>query len=85
MTMPRQILPGSTWLVTRRCSERRFFSRPDRFVVRAFLYCLGYAARLFGVQLHGFVVLSNHWHAVVTDPRAVLPRDTPSGPGSDPG
>ena len=74
MSLPRQILPNATYMVSRRCSERRFFLRPDRFVVRAFLYCLGYAAGLFGIRIHAFVVVSNHWHVILTDPNAVLPR-----------
>ena len=34
---------------------------------------LALAARRFGVQIHAFCVLSNHFHAVVTDPHACLP------------
>jgi REP element-mobilizing transposase RayT len=29
MTLPRQVVPGYDYLITRRCSERRFFLRPD--------------------------------------------------------
>ena len=29
MTLPRQVVPGRDYMVTRRCSERRFFLRPD--------------------------------------------------------
>jgi len=32
-----------------------------------FLYCLAVAAEKTGVLVHGFAVLSNHYHAVVTD------------------
>jgi len=74
MTMPRQVLPGSTWMVSRRCSERRYLLRPDQFVGRAFLYILGYAAAVVGIRLHCYLVMSNHWHGVVTDPRGMLPR-----------
>jgi putative transposase len=38
-----------------------------------FLYVLGVAARRFGVQVHAYCVLSNHFHLVVTDPLARLP------------
>jgi hypothetical protein len=38
-----------------------------------FLYVLAVAARRFGVQVHAICVLSNHFHAVVTDPDARLP------------
>jgi REP element-mobilizing transposase RayT len=49
-------------MITRRCSERRFFLRPDALVTQIFLYCLGTAAAMFGVQLHAFVAMSNHYH-----------------------
>ena len=32
MSHARRVLPGTTYLVTRRCSERRFFLRPDALV-----------------------------------------------------
>ncbi|MDI7267604.1 MAG: transposase [Myxococcota bacterium] len=73
MSMPRQILPGSTYLVTRRCSERRFFLRPSSTVNRIFLYCLACAAAKYGIQVHAFVALSDHYHMVVTDPEARIP------------
>jgi REP element-mobilizing transposase RayT len=38
-----------------------------------FLFLLAVAARRFGIQVHAFCVLSNHFHLVVTDPDARLP------------
>jgi REP element-mobilizing transposase RayT len=38
-----------------------------------FLYVLAVAARRFGIGVHAFCVLSNHFHVVVTDPDARLP------------
>jgi putative transposase len=73
VTAPRQISPGATYLVTRRCSERRFFLRPSRFVNAIFLFVLAVAAKRFGIRVHAFCVLSNHFHLVVTDPDARLP------------
>ncbi|MGH1347953.1 MAG: hypothetical protein ACRBN8_40740, partial [Nannocystales bacterium] len=49
------------------CSERRFFLRPSATTDHLFLYCLARAARLSGVLLHEFQVLSNHYHVVFTD------------------
>ena len=74
MTAPRQVLPGSTYMVTRRCSERRFFLRPSELVNQVFTYCLAYAAQRTGVLIHSWVAMSNHWHAVLTDPHARLPE-----------
>jgi len=73
MTAPRQVLPGTTYLVTRRCSERRFFLRPSRITNEIFLYVLAVAAQRHRVNIHAFCVLSNHYHLLVTDPDAGLP------------
>ena len=73
MTAPRQVLPGATYLITRRCSERRFFLRPSKVTDSIFLYVLALAARRHRVAVHAFCVLSNHYHLLVTDPDAQLP------------
>lgn len=73
MTAPRQILAGATYLVTRRCSERRLFLRPSAAVNAIFRYVLAVAAERYGVVVHAYCVLSNHFHLVVTDPQARLP------------
>lgn len=68
MSRPRRVLPGPTYLVTRRCSEQRFFLRPDPVVRQIFEYVLGLACTLYQMQLHAYVAMSNHYHLVVTDP-----------------
>jgi REP element-mobilizing transposase RayT len=73
MTAPRQILPGTTYLVTRRCLERTFFLRPSRLTNATVGYLLAVAAARYEIQVHAFCVLSNHMHLVVTDPGAQLP------------
>jgi REP element-mobilizing transposase RayT len=73
MTAPRQVLPGTTYLVTRRCAGRTFFLKPSRTTNDIFLYVLAIAARRFEIEVHAYCVLSNHFHLVVTDPRARLP------------
>jgi REP element-mobilizing transposase RayT len=73
MTAPRQVLPGTTYLVTRRCTQRQFLLRPSKTTNEVFRYLLAVAARRFGIKLHAFCVLSNHYHLVVTDPEARLP------------
>ncbi len=74
MTAPRQILPGTTYLLTRRCSERRLFLRPSEETNQLFLYVLGVAAQRHRVQVHVAGVLSNHYHLLATDPFTELPR-----------
>ncbi len=73
MTLPREILPGSTYLITRRCTQRQFLLSPSEEVNQIFLYCLASAAERTSVQVHVFCVMSNHWHAVVTDVEGKLP------------
>jgi REP element-mobilizing transposase RayT len=51
-----------------------FLLRPDAVARKIFLYCLAYAAHATGVEVHGFVQMSNHWHGVITDPDARLPE-----------
>jgi REP element-mobilizing transposase RayT len=73
MTAPRQILPGATYLLTRRCACRLLLLRPSPLTNAIFHFVLADAARRFGIEIHAYCVLSNHWHAVVTDPEARLP------------
>jgi len=69
----RQIVPGATYMITRRCTQRQFLLRPSRRTTRIFHYCLAYAASRTGVLVHAVVVMSNHYHLVITDPLGVLP------------
>jgi putative transposase len=73
MTVPRCILSNRTYLITRRCSERRYFLRPESKIVCIFEYLLGLACERHGILLHGYVCMSNHYHLVVTDPDGALP------------
>jgi REP-associated tyrosine transposase len=38
-----------------------------------FLYLLAVAARRYGIEVHAYCVLSNHFHLIVSDPHAKLP------------
>ncbi|NJK33200.1 MAG: hypothetical protein HC927_12785 [Deltaproteobacteria bacterium] len=74
MTIPRRIIPHTSWLITRRCSERRFFLLPNAHTKQVFEYALARAARITGVALHAWMVMSNHYHLVVTDTQGRLPE-----------
>ncbi|MEI9951765.1 MAG: hypothetical protein WDO74_22995 [Pseudomonadota bacterium] len=76
MTHPREILPGRSYLVTRRTTQRQFLLRPSSVTNQNVRYCLALAAERTGVILHAVCVMSNHWHGVVTDPEARLPEFT---------
>jgi len=74
MSRPRQIVPGKTVFVTRRCSQRQFLLKPSKLVDQVFLYCMAYAAAEYNISVHSFTVLSNHFHLVLTDPHGRLPE-----------
>ena len=71
---PRRILPGTTYLVTRRTVQRTFLLRPSPQLNQAFLYCLSYAAERYGIDVHAFCVMSNQVHLIITDPGGTLPQ-----------
>lgn len=73
MTAPRQVLPGTTYLVTRRCARRELLLCPSAETNAIFIYVLALAARRYAVEVHACCVLSNHFHLIVTDPLAQLP------------
>lgn len=71
--MPRAIIPGRTYMITRRCSERRFFLRPSPLSNNAFIYCLALAARKYEVKVIFTATMSNHHHTGVVDVKGNLP------------
>jgi putative transposase len=60
-------------MITRRCSERRLFLRPDRATNNAFIYCLALAARRANVQVTFAIAMSNHHHTGIHDPDGNFP------------
>ncbi len=74
MTWPRRIVPGTTYLLTRRCTQRRFMLVPRGIVPKLFGYCVALAAERHGIQVHAVTCMSNHYHAVVTDPHGRIPE-----------
>ncbi len=73
MTTPRRVVPGATYLVTRRCTQRQFLLRPDEETRAIFAYCLAEAVVRHGMRVLSWTTMSNHYHLVVHDPRGVLP------------
>lgn len=76
MTAPRRIVQGTSYLVSRRCTQREFLLKPSKLSNHIFKYVLAVAAARFGVLIHAACVMSNHVHLVVTDTRANLPEFT---------
>lgn len=74
MTSARQVVPGRTYLISRRCTQRQMLLRPEPTVEQIYLYCLGEAAGRFDVTVHGFIAMSNHQHLVVRDNHGNFPE-----------
>jgi REP element-mobilizing transposase RayT len=73
MTIPREVVPGRDYMITRRCSERRFFLRPDDATNNAFIYCLALAAQRSKVEVNFSVAMANHHHTGIHDPHGNFP------------
>jgi REP element-mobilizing transposase RayT len=73
MTLPRQVVAGRTYLISRRCTQRQFLLRPDAMAEQIYLYCLAEASQRYDITLHGFIGMSNHQHLLVRDNHANFP------------
>ncbi len=74
MTFARLVVPGRTYMITRRCTQREFLLAPSPATKQVFLYCLAFAAVTYKVQVHALVVMSNHYHLIMTDPHGNRPE-----------
>ncbi len=72
MAKARQYLPGTTYMVTRRCIFRKFLLTPSEKVNEIILFCMTRAANKSNIKVHAYCFMSNHMHAVVTDPESKL-------------
>jgi len=73
MPLPRPVLPGCSYLITRRCTQRQFLLRPDAETRRNFLYCLAEAAIRHNIKLLFTLASSNHHHTGIHDPDGTYP------------
>ena len=73
MTLPRQILPGSTYIIQRRCTQRQFLLKPSKDTNNVVAYCLAVAAEKYSTALHCVTALSNHHHTTLTDVLGNIP------------
>lgn len=67
----RFIPPGALVEVTCRTVQGRLLLRPSPLLREVVLGVLGRAQRLYNVELHAFVFLSNHFHLLVTATNAL--------------
>ncbi|WP_437281537.1 transposase [Sorangium sp. So ce375] len=74
MSQPRAIVPGATYLLTRRVLRRHFLFRPDSAITQLVIYTLAVSAHRYGILVHALCVMSTHIHIVVTDTNGELPK-----------
>ena len=72
--MPRRILPGRTYLITRRCRQRTFLLRPCPDTNEILRFTSAHASTRTGVVVHARACMSTHTHEVVTDVEGRLPE-----------
>ena len=73
MTAPRRIVRDTTYLITRRCTQREFLLTPSALTNLVFKFVLAAAAARHRILIHAVCVMSDHFHLVVTDRGASLP------------
>ena len=73
MTLPREVIPGSCYFITRRCTQRQFLLKPDPRINDAFLYCLAVAAERFHIDVLLPCTVTNHYHSVIFDREGTYP------------
>jgi putative transposase len=74
VSRPRQVFPGSFYMLTRRCTQRQFLLRPDETTNNAFIYCLVEAALRFEIDLMLPMAEANHHHTVFYDRHGRCPQ-----------
>lgn len=67
MSVPREVIPGRVYMITRRCTQRQFLMRPDQRTNNAFIYCLAVAAARYDVDVLFTIAMSNHHHTGIHD------------------
>ena len=72
-TRLRQVKPGALVLITKKTCDDFCLIRPDGKVEWVLLYLLLHRLKRYGLELHAFIFLSNHFHLVVTDVKGNLP------------
>lgn len=65
-------ITGTTYMLTRRCTQRQFLLNPSKLTNRIVLYVLGWAAEKHRISLHCFDYLANHEHLQFTDPYVAI-------------
>jgi putative transposase len=73
MSRPVQQIPEQAGMVTVRCPFQEFKLVPTETTTTALFFHLAECAIRYGIQIHDFCFMSNHYHLVLTDPQGRLP------------
>jgi len=76
MSLPREVIPGRFYMITRRCTQRQFLLRPDDETNNAFVYCLAEAAQRCNISVLLTCAMSNHHWTVIFDRDGTVPAFT---------
>ena len=68
MSIARPVYRNASMMITKRVAKRRYGLRPCRRTNAIVLYIVAVIAKHYQIQLHGLTVMSNHYHATLTDP-----------------
>ncbi|MBN1654965.1 MAG: hypothetical protein JXA30_14445 [Deltaproteobacteria bacterium] len=67
MSLPRMVIPGGTYLVTRSTVMSVFLLTPNETVNQIVEYCLAWCAKKYGIVFHAVSVECTHVHIELTD------------------
>ena len=65
-TPPKEHRANTTYMVTKRTMFRIYLLKHSDMVTRIVLYCLGYTLDKRQALLHAFILMSNHFHMLMT-------------------
>jgi len=68
LTLARQVLPGKTYMLTRRVTRPTWLLRPDADGIsqQVYLYALGYNANEHGILLHNLSQMSSNFRPTLS-------------------
>ena len=74
MGVPNPRFKGTTYLITRRCTQRKYLARPSEKNNQILLFCMIHAANKYKIDIHAYVFMGNHYHIILTDPHRNLAK-----------
>ena len=68
VSIARPVFKNATLMLTRRVRRWEMLLRPSKLLNQIVGYVVAVMASKWKISIHALEVLSNHWHAVFTDP-----------------